>query len=155
MEEDKPRTIASVKKELAKKYPGLTLLKGSEVEVECDATGIKELDDIIRGFRVGGYSVLWGPDGSAKTALALHTIATAQVLGKRCAFLDAEHRFDPLWANSLGVDTDALLTLQLAESLEDSLMGVETLVKGNMIDMLVIDSVTSLVAEQELSLIHI
>jgi recombination protein RecA len=92
---------------------------------------------------------IYGPESSGKTTLALHTIAEAQRRGGTCAFIDAEHALDPIYARKLGVDVDNLLISQ-PDAGEQALEIADTLVRSGAIDVLVVDSVAALVPRAEL-----
>jgi recombination protein RecA len=92
---------------------------------------------------------IYGPESSGKTTLALHTIAEAQKKGGICAFVDAEHALDPVYARKLGVNVDDLLISQ-PDAGEQALEIADTLVRSGAIDVLVVDSVAALVPRAEL-----
>ena len=92
---------------------------------------------------------IYGPESSGKTTLALHVIAEAQKTGGTAAFVDAEHALDPGYAKKLGVDIDELIVSQ-PDTGEQALEIVDTLVRSNAIDVLVIDSVAALVPRAEI-----
>ena len=142
--------ILIVTKLIEKEMPGVEVLRGSEVNVEIAATGVEPLDAVCKGFRRGGYSILWGPPGSGKSTLALIFIGEEQKRGKLCMLADIENRFDPVWAESNGVDIKNLLVLRKGSSLEDNLTAIEKFLRAGIIETLVIDSLTALVPEQEL-----
>jgi recombination protein RecA len=96
-----------------------------------------------------GTSAATGPESSGKTTLALHTVAEAQKKGGICAFIDAEHALDPVYARKLGVVVDDLLISQ-PDAGEQALEIADTLVRSGAIDVLVIDSVAALVPRAEL-----
>ena len=103
----------------------------------------------IGGLPRGRIVEIYGPESSGKTTLALHVIAEAQKRGGTCAFIDAEHALDPLYARKLGIDVDNLLISQ-PDSGEQALEITDTLVRSGAIDVLVIDSVAALVPRAEL-----
>ena len=103
----------------------------------------------IGGLPRGRVIEIYGPESSGKTTLALHAIAEAQKRGGTCAFIDAEHALDPLYARKLGVDVDNLLISQ-PDTGEQGLEIADTLVRSGAIDVLVIDSVAALVPRAEL-----
>ena len=86
---------------------------------------------------------VYGPESSGKTTLTLHTIANAQKLGGVAAFIDAEHALDPEYAKRIGVNVNELLISQ-PDSGEQALDIVETLVRSNAVDVIVVDSVAAL-----------
>ena len=103
----------------------------------------------IGGLPRGRIIEIYGPESSGKTTLALHAIAEAQKRGGTCAFIDAEHALDPLYARKLGVDVDNLLISQ-PDAGEQALEIADTLVRSGAIDVLVVDSVAALVPRAEL-----
>ncbi len=124
----------------------------SSVEgIEAISTGSLGLDIAlgIGGLPRGRVVEIYGPESSGKTTLALHVIAEAQKLGGTCAFVDAEHALDPLYAGKLGVDIENLLISQ-PDAGEQALEIADTLVRSGAIDVLVVDSVAALVPRAEL-----
>jgi recombination protein RecA len=103
----------------------------------------------IGGMPRGRIIEIYGPESSGKTTLALHAIAEAQKLGGTCAFVDAEHALDPIYARKLGVDVDNLLISQ-PDAGEQALEIADTLVRSGAVDVLVVDSVAALVPRAEL-----
>ena len=120
-------------------------------EVEAIPTGSLTLDNAlgVGGVPRGRIIEIYGPESSGKTTLATHIIAEAQKLGGACAFIDAEHAFDPNYAGDLGVDTDELLVSQ-PDTGEQALNIADTLVRSGALDVVVIDSVAALVPQAEL-----
>src|SRR5213079_3758617 len=98
----------------------------------------------VGGLPRGRVVEIYGPESSGKTTLALHTIAEAQKGGGVCAFVDAEHALDPIYARKLGVNLDDLLISQ-PDTGEQALEITDTLVRSGAVDVLVIDSVAALV----------
>src|SRR3546814_11329397 len=92
---------------------------------------------------------IYGPESSGKTTLSLHVVAEAQKAGGTCAFIDAEHALDPIYASKLGVDVDELLISQ-PDAGEQALEIADTLVRSGAIDVLVVDSVDALVPRADL-----
>ena len=121
------------------------------VETETISTGSLGLDVAlgIGGLPRGRVAEIYGPEASGKTTLALHVIAEAQRAGGVCAFIDAEHALDPLYARKLGVDVDEMLISQ-PDAGEQALEITDTLVRSGAVDVLVIDSVAALVPRAEL-----
>jgi recombination protein RecA len=121
------------------------------VETEVVSTGSIGLDIAlgIGGLPRGRVVEIFGPESSGKTTLALHAVAEAQKKGGTCAFIDAEHALDPVYAGKLGVDVDQLLLSQ-PDTGEQALEIADTLVRSGAIDILVIDSVAALVPRAEL-----
>ena len=121
------------------------------VEADVVPTGSISLDIAlgIGGLPRGRVVEIYGPESSGKTTLALHALAEAQKLGGTCAFIDAEHALDPIYANKLGVNTNELLLSQ-PDTGEQALEITDTLVRSAAFDVLVIDSVAALVPRSEL-----
>jgi recombination protein RecA len=121
------------------------------VEAEVVPTGSLSLDIAlgIGGLPRGRVVEIYGPESSGKTTLALHVVAEAQKAGGTCAFIDAEHALDPIYARKLGVDVGELLISQ-PDTGEQGLEIADTLVRSGAIDVLVIDSVAALVPRAEL-----
>ena len=121
------------------------------MDVQAISTGSLGLDIAlgIGGFPKGRVVEIYGPESSGKTTLALHAIAEAQKLGGSCAFVDAEHALDPVYAKKLGVNTDELLISQ-PDAGEQALEIADTLVRSGAITVMVIDSVAALVPRAEL-----
>ena len=123
----------------------------SDEQIDVISSGSLGLDLAlgIGGFPRGRIVEIYGPESSGKTTLALHAIAEAQKRGGTCAFIDAEHALDPIYARKLGVDVDNLLLSQ-PDGGEQALEICDTLVRSGAIDIVVIDSVAALVPRAEL-----
>ncbi len=121
------------------------------MEIESSPTGSLGLDIAlgIGGLPRGRVIEIYGPESSGKTTLALHAIAEAQKNGGTAAFVDAEHALDPSYAKKLGVNIDELIVSQ-PDTGEQALEIVDTLVRSNAIDVLVVDSVAALVPRAEI-----
>jgi recombination protein RecA len=122
-----------------------------KIEIETTSTGSLGLDIAlgVGGLPRGRIIEIYGPESSGKTTLALHAIAEAQKNGGTAAFVDAEHALDPIYAKKLGVDIDELIVSQ-PDTGEQALEIVDTLVRSNAIDVLVVDSVAALVPRAEI-----
>ena len=120
-------------------------------DIEATSTGSLGLDIAlgIGGLPKGRIIEIYGPESSGKTTLTLHSIAEEQKKGGVCAFVDAEHAFDPQYAKKLGVNLDELLISQ-PDTGEQALEITDTLVRSNAIDVLVVDSVAALVPRAEI-----
>ena len=129
----------------------MRLGKADKVEVETISTGSLGLDIAlgVGGLPRGRVVEIYGPESSGKTTLALHTIAEAQKKGGVCAFVDAEHALDPVYARKLGVNLDDLLISQ-PDTGEQALEITDTLVRSGAIDVLVVDSVAALTPRAEI-----
>ena len=121
------------------------------MDVETVSIGSLGLDIAlgVGGLPRGRVVEIYGPESSGKTTLALHCLAEAQKKGGICAFIDAEHALDPIYARKLGVNVDDLLISQ-PDAGEQALEIADTLVRSGAIDVLVIDSVAALVPRAEL-----
>lgn len=121
------------------------------VDTEVVSTGSIGLDIAlgVGGFPKGRIIEVFGPESSGKTTLALHTVAESQKLGGTCAYIDAEHALDPVYAKNLGVDVDELILSQ-PDTGEQALEIADTLVRSGAIDVLVVDSVAALVPKAEI-----
>jgi recombination protein RecA len=126
-------------------------LQSSVVDADSISTGSLGLDIAlgIGGLPRGRVVEIYGPESSGKTTLALQVVAEAQKSGGTCAFVDAEHALDPIYAGKLKVDADELLISQ-PDTGEQALEIADTLVRSGAIDVLVIDSVAALVPRAEL-----
>jgi recombination protein RecA len=121
------------------------------IEIESISTGSIGLDIAlgIGGFPKGRIIEVYGPESSGKTTLTLHVIANAQKNGGNCAFIDAEHALDPVYARKLNIDINNLVISQ-PDTGEQALEIADTLVRSGAIDVLVVDSVAALVPKAEL-----
>src|SRR3982075_718275 len=121
------------------------------MDVETISSGSLGLDIAlgVGGLPRGRVVEIYGPESSGKTTLALHTVAEGQKKGGICAFIDAEHALDPVYARKLGVNIDELLISQ-PDTGEQALEICDTLVRSGAVDVLVIDSVAALVPKAEL-----
>lgn len=121
-----------------------------KIDVETISTGSLSLDIALGGGIPKGRIIeIYGPESSGKTTLTLHVVAEVQKAGGVAAFIDAEHALDPAYAKRIGVDTEKLLVSQ-PDSGEQALEIVETLVRSNAVDIVVIDSVAALVPQAEI-----
>src|SRR6184192_457597 len=122
-----------------------------KMEIETTSTGSLGLDIAlgVGGLPRGRVVEIYGPESSGKTTLALHAIAEAQKNGGAVAFVDAEHALDPAYAKKLGVNIDELIVSQ-PDTGEQALEIVDTLVRSNAVDVLVVDSVAALVPRAEI-----
>jgi recombination protein RecA len=120
------------------------------VNVETIPTGSISLDLALGGGIPKGRIVeIYGPESSGKTTVCLHAVAEIQKAGGTAAYIDAEHALDPAYAKRLGVNTDQLLISQ-PDSGEQALEILETLVRSNAVDIVVVDSVAALVPQAEI-----
>ena len=132
---------------------GAVMRMGDRTQVDIDTvpTGALTLDIAlgIGGLPRGRIIEIYGPESSGKTTVALHCVAEAQKMGGTCAFIDAEHALDAVYAGNIGVDVDNLLLSQ-PDTGEQALEICETLVRSGCIDVVVIDSVAALVPKAEI-----
>jgi recombination protein RecA len=121
------------------------------VEVETISTGSLGLDIAlgVGGLPKGRVIEIYGPESSGKTTLTLHAIAEAQKKGGVCAFIDAEHALDPVYARKLGVNLDDLIVSQ-PDNGEQALEIADTMVRSGAIDVVIIDSVAALTPKAEI-----
>lgn len=128
----------------------MKLGENHEVDVETTPSGSISLDLALGGGIPKGRIVeVYGPESSGKTTLTLHAIAEVQRKGGTAAFIDAEHALDPAYAKRIGVDVENLLLSQ-PDNGEQALEIVETLVRSNAVDVIVVDSVAALVPRAEI-----
>ncbi len=125
--------------------------KQADMKIEVIPTGCLPLDISlgVGGLPRGRITEIFGPEASGKTTLCLHVIKEAQKIGGTAAFIDAEHALDPYRARTIGVDLDNLLISQ-PDNGEQALEIVETLVRSNAVDVIVVDSVAALVPKAEI-----
>lgn len=152
---NKKRAIDAALSQIEKNHgKGAIMTLGSQETLDTPiiSTGCIQLDMAlgIGGLPKGRVVEIFGPESSGKTTLTLHAIAEAQRAGGVAAFIDAEHAFDALYARKLGVDIDNLLVSQ-PDTGEQALDIVETLVRSNAIDLIVVDSVAALVPQAEIN----
>jgi recombination protein RecA len=120
------------------------------VDIETIPTGSLSLDLALGGGIPKGRIIeIYGPESSGKTTVCLHAVAEIQKSGGTAAYVDAEHALDPAYAKKIGVDTNNLLLSQ-PDSGEQALEVVETLVRSNAVDVIVVDSVAALVPQAEI-----
>ncbi|MER0238995.1 recombinase RecA [Fulvimarina sp. MAC8] len=152
---DKTKALDAALSQIERAFGKGSIMKlgqnNQSVEVETVSTGSLGLDIAlgIGGLPKGRVVEIYGPESSGKTTLALHTIAEAQKKGGICAFVDAEHALDPVYARKLGVDLENLLVSQ-PDTGEQALEITDTLVRSGAIDVLVVDSVAALTPRAEI-----
>jgi len=151
---DKVKLLESAVKEIQDKYGEGSIMKLGEakrVDVDAIPTGSFSLDAAlgVGGVPRGRIVEVFGPESGGKTTLALHIIREAQRKGGLAAFIDAEHALDPEYAKKLGVQINDLLISQ-PDTGEQALDIVESLVRANAVDVIVVDSVAALTPKAEI-----
>ena len=151
---DKIKSLESTITQIERNYGKGSVMRLGErevVDIDTISSGSLSLDVAlgIGGLPKGRIVEIYGPESSGKTTLALHVIAEAQKVSGTCAFIDAEHALDPIYAKKLGVNTDEMLISQ-PDNGEQALEIADTLVNSNAIDVLVVDSVAALVPRAEI-----
>lgn len=129
----------------------MTLGQTQNLDIEAVSTGSIGLDIAlgIGGLPMGRIVEIFGPESSGKTTLTLSLIAQAQKTDKTCAFIDAEHALDPIYARKLGVNTDKLLISQ-PDNGEQALEICDALVRSGAVDVIIVDSVAALTPKAEI-----
>jgi len=152
---DKSKALAAALSQIERQFGKGSVMKlgknDRSMDIEAVSSGSLGLDIAlgIGGLPKGRIVEIYGPESSGKTTLALHTVAEAQKKGGICAFIDAEHALDPVYARKLGVNIDELLISQ-PDTGEQALEICDTLVRSGAVDVLVVDSVAALVPKAEL-----
>ncbi len=155
MSGDKKKALAAALGQIEKQFGKGSVMKmgdGSAFrDIESVSTGSLGLDIAlgIGGLPRGRVVEIYGPESSGKTTLTLHVVAEMQKLGGTCAFVDAEHALDPIYAEKLGVDIDELLVSQ-PDTGEQALEITDMLVRSAAVDVIVIDSVAALTPKAEI-----
>lgn len=151
--EGKSKALSLALESIEKQFGKGSIMKlgeGHKHNVETVSTGALSLDLALGGGIPKGRVVeIYGPESSGKTTLTLHAIAEVQRQGGTAAFIDAEHALDPQYAKRIGVDIENLLLSQ-PDNGEQALEIVETLVRSNAVDLIVVDSVAALVPRAEI-----
>jgi len=152
---DKTKALSAALSQIERQFGKGSVMKlgknDRSMDVETVSTGSLGLDIAlgVGGLPKGRVVEIYGPESSGKTTLALHCVAEAQKKGGICAFIDAEHALDPVYARKLGVNIDELLISQ-PDTGEQALEICDTLVRSGAVDVLVVDSVAALVPRAEL-----
>jgi recombination protein RecA len=154
MDANKQKALDMAIKQIDKTFGKGTLMRLGDKEfepIEAISTGSLGLDMAlgIGGIPQGRVIEIYGPESSGKTTLALQTIASAQKKDMVCAFIDAEHALDVVYAKNLGVDTDNLLVSQ-PDFGEQALDVLETLARSGAVDLIIVDSVAALTPKTEI-----
>ncbi len=153
-DKEKDKALEAVLADIEKQFgKGSVMRLGSDahLNIETTSSGSIALDVALGagGYPKGRIIEIYGPESSGKTTFALHAIAEVQKAGGRAAFIDAEHALDPVYAKNLGVNLDQLLLSQ-PDTGEQALDICEALVRSEIIDLVVIDSVAALVPQAEI-----
>jgi len=153
-EDQKKKALASALAQIDKQFGKGSVMKMGDqplAKIPSVSTGSLGLDVAlgIGGLPYGRIVEIYGPESSGKTTLTLSAIAEAQKQGKTCAFIDAEHALDPIYAEKLGVNIDDLLVSQ-PDTGEQALEICDMLVRSGAVEMVVIDSVAALVPKAEI-----
>src|SRR6201746_1782008 len=152
---DKTKALAAALSQIERQFGKGSVMKlgknDRSMDVETISSGSLGLDIAlgVGGLPRGRVVEIYGPESSGKTTLALHTVAEGQKKGGICAFTDAEHALDPVYARKLGVNIDELLVSQ-PDTGEQALEICDTLVRSGAVDLIVIDSVAALTPKAEI-----
>ncbi|MGO2508492.1 MAG: recombinase RecA [Vibrio hibernica] len=154
MDENKQKALAAALGQIEKQFGKGSIMKLGDnrtMDVETISTGSLALDIALGagGLPMGRIVEVYGPESSGKTTLTLELIAAAQRVGKTCAFIDAEHALDPIYAQKLGVNINDLLVSQ-PDTGEQALEICDALARSGAVDVLVIDSVAALTPKAEI-----
>ena len=151
---DKDKLLEDAMSQIEKQFGAGTLMRlgdAATMEVETVSTGSIALDLAlgVGGLPKGRVTEIFGPESSGKTTLALHVVAEAQKLGGKCAFIDAEHALDPIYAEAIGCDVNNLLVSQ-PDTGEQALTITNKLIESGALDVIVVDSVAALTPAKEI-----
>ena len=154
MDQNKQKALAAALGQIEKQFGKGSIMRLGDnpiMEVETISTGSLSLDIAlgIGGLPCGRVVEIFGPESSGKTTLTLQTIAEAQKVGKTCAFIDAEHALDPIYAAKLGVKVDDLLVSQ-PDTGEQALEICDMLVRSGAVDVVIVDSVAALTPKADI-----
>lgn len=152
--EDKDKALQDAIKQIEKEFGKGSVMKLGDrppIDIEVIPTGSLALDCAlgVGGYPKGRIIEIFGPESSGKSTLCLHAVAESQKQGGVCAYIDAEHAIDPLYAQNLGVDIDNLILSQ-PDSGEQGLAIAETLIRSKAVSLVIVDSVAALVPQVEL-----
>ncbi len=154
MDENKQKALAATLGQIEKQFGKGSIMRLGDnraMDVETISTGSLSLDIALGagGLPMGRIVEVFGPESSGKTTLTLELIASAQREGKTCAFIDAEHALDPVYARKLGVNIDELLVSQ-PDTGEQALEICDALARSGAVDVIVVDSVAALTPKAEI-----
>lgn len=154
MDDNKSKALSAALSQIERQFGKGSIMKLGDttaLDIEAISTGSLGLDIAlgIGGLPCGRIVEIYGPESSGKTTLTLQVIAEAQRMGKTCAFIDAEHALDPVYAGKLGVKVDDLLVSQ-PDTGEQALEICDMLVRSGAVDVVVVDSVAALTPKAEI-----
>lgn len=154
MDANKEKALGAALQQIERQFGKGSIMKlgdSKALDIESVSTGSLGLDIAlgIGGLPCGRIIEIYGPESSGKTTLTLQVIAEAQKQGKTCAFVDAEHALDPIYAAALGVNVDDLLVSQ-PDTGEQALEITDMLVRSGAVDVLIVDSVAALTPKAEI-----
>jgi len=155
MDENRKKALAAALGQIEKQFGKGSVMRMGDANavrnIEVISTGSLSLDMAlgVGGLPKGRVIEIYGPESSGKTTMTLHVVAEAQKTGGTCAFIDAEHALDPVYAEKLGVDMDELLVSQ-PDTGEQALEITDMLVRSGAVDVVVIDSVAALTPKAEI-----
>jgi recombination protein RecA len=154
MDANKEKALGAALQQIERQFGKGSIMKlgdSQALDIESVSTGSLGLDIAlgIGGLPCGRIIEIYGPESSGKTTLTLQVIAEAQKAGKTCAFIDAEHALDPIYAAALGVNVDELLVSQ-PDTGEQALEIADMLVRSGAVDVMVVDSVAALTPKAEI-----
>src|SRR5271163_4513390 len=152
--DDRAKALDAALGQIEKQFGKGSIMRMGEspnMDIEAISTGAMALDMAlgIGGLPRGRVVEIYGPESSGKSTLALHVVAEAQRNGGICAYIDAEHAMDPVYARAIGVDIDELLISQ-PDTGEQALEIADMLIRSGAIDVLVVDSVAALTPRAEI-----
>ncbi|EGR3310589.1 recombinase RecA [Vibrio parahaemolyticus] len=151
---DKSKALESALSQIEKQFGKGSIMRLGDnrtMDIETVPTGSLALDIALGagGLPMGRIVEIYGPESSGKTTLTLELVAQAQKLGKTCAFIDAEHALDPVYARKLGVDINSLLVSQ-PDTGEQALEICDALARSGAVDLMIVDSVAALTPKAEI-----
>lgn len=151
---DKQKALSAALSQIERQFGKGSIMKlgdNKTLDIESISTGSLGLDIAlgIGGLPCGRIIEIYGPESSGKTTLTLETVAQAQKVGKTCAFIDAEHALDPIYAEKLGVNVNDLLVSQ-PDTGEQALEIADMLVRSSAVDVIIVDSVAALTPKAEI-----
>ncbi|GGW72775.1 hypothetical protein GCM10007391_00320 [Alteromonas halophila] len=154
MDDNKSKALSAAVGQIEKQFGKGAIMRlgdNQAADIESISTGSLSIDIAlgIGGLPCGRVVEIYGPESSGKTTLTLQVIAEAQKKGKTCAFVDAEHALDPVYAQKLGVNIDDLLVSQ-PDTGEQALEICDMLVRSGAVDVVIVDSVAALTPKAEI-----